>query len=279
MRSAPVPYDPNTPEFDVLAKPSEPSVGFGRRVAASLLRELREMLPPTIFFFVGFNLIVLTTNLILADYLAAFGNFIVATAAALVVGKSVLVANAMTLLRRYDRAFLICASCVAQSERRLSRRSAGESLGCRGRVTRCGPRGPTAAAGHREAITVARERRGAQPPPVRRRVIAVRRLEVAAVAPRGLVERHAGCFSQKHRERRICFYDYRTSTFRVGSLIRGFRRTADKPDNIEAWCWKLETGQDGRPRGCDRSGSWNGGGKRGAAFAKARPRRRSCRPA
>src|SRR5215813_7571045 len=107
MRSAPVPYDPNTPEFDVLAKPSEPSVEFGRRVAAFLLRELREMLPPTIFFFVGFNLIVLTTNLILADYLAAFGNFIVATAAALVVGKSVLVANAMALLRRYDRAPLI----------------------------------------------------------------------------------------------------------------------------------------------------------------------------
>jgi len=107
MRSAPVPYDPNIPEFDVLAKPSKPPVGFGRRVGVFLLRELREMLPPTIFFFIGFNLIVLTTNLILADYLAAFGNFIVATAAALVVGKSVLVANAMALLRRYDRGSLI----------------------------------------------------------------------------------------------------------------------------------------------------------------------------
>ena len=107
MRSAPVSYDRKPPEFDVPAQPSGPPVGVGRRVGAFLLRELREMLPPTIFFFIGFNLIVLTTNLILADYLAAFGNFIVATAAALVVGKSVLVANAMALLRRYDRAPLI----------------------------------------------------------------------------------------------------------------------------------------------------------------------------
>jgi hypothetical protein len=65
------------------------------------------MLPPTIFFFIGFNLIVLTTNLILADYSLAIGNFMLATAAALVVGKSVLVANAMAMLRRYDRAPLI----------------------------------------------------------------------------------------------------------------------------------------------------------------------------
>jgi hypothetical protein len=65
---------------------------------------LREILPPTIFFFVGFNLVVLTTNLILADYFAAFGNFMVATAAALVVGKAVLAANAKPLVRRYYRA-------------------------------------------------------------------------------------------------------------------------------------------------------------------------------
>ena len=64
-------------------------------------------MPPTIFFFVGFNLIVLTTNLILADYLAAFGNFMLATAAALVVGKAVLITNAMPVLRRYDRGPLI----------------------------------------------------------------------------------------------------------------------------------------------------------------------------
>ena len=41
------------------------------------------MLPPTICFFLGFNLILLTTNLILADYSAAFAGFILATTGAL----------------------------------------------------------------------------------------------------------------------------------------------------------------------------------------------------
>jgi hypothetical protein len=56
------------------------------------------------FFAVGFNLIVLTTDLILVDYLVSFGSFMVATITALVVGKSVLVANAMPFLRRFDTA-------------------------------------------------------------------------------------------------------------------------------------------------------------------------------
>ena len=104
MRSTPVLDDPKTPEFGSAVAPSG---GFARRAGAFLLHEFLEMLPPTIFFFVGFNLIVLTTNLILADYVVAFGSFMLATGAALVVGKSVLVANAMALLRRFDRAPLI----------------------------------------------------------------------------------------------------------------------------------------------------------------------------
>jgi len=77
------------------------------RVLAFVIKELREIVPPTVFFAVGFNLIVLTTDLILADYLASFGSFIVATMAALIVGKSVLVANAMPFLRRFDNAPMI----------------------------------------------------------------------------------------------------------------------------------------------------------------------------
>jgi hypothetical protein len=68
---------------------------------------VREAIPPTLFFFVGFNFIVLTTNLLLADYGAAVFNFMIATLAALLVGKAVLVANAMPYIRRYDRAPLI----------------------------------------------------------------------------------------------------------------------------------------------------------------------------
>ena len=73
----------------------------------SAFPEVREALPPTIFFFIGFNFIVLTTNLLVAQYMVAVSNFMLATMAALVVGKAVLVANKMPLLRRYDRAPLI----------------------------------------------------------------------------------------------------------------------------------------------------------------------------
>jgi hypothetical protein len=87
---------------------AEPAPASGvRRVGAWFLHELYEILPPAIFFFIGFNLLVLTTNLILADYSAAVGNFMLATTAALVVGKAVLVADAMPFLRRYDRAPLL----------------------------------------------------------------------------------------------------------------------------------------------------------------------------
>lgn len=44
---------------------------------------IKELLPPTVFFAVSFNLI-------LADYLIHFLSFLVATTSALVVGKSVL---------------------------------------------------------------------------------------------------------------------------------------------------------------------------------------------
>ena len=77
------------------------------RLLALVIKELREIVAPTAFFAVGFNLIVLTTHLILADYLVRFGSFMVATVAALLVGKAVLVANALPFLRRYDAGPLI----------------------------------------------------------------------------------------------------------------------------------------------------------------------------
>jgi hypothetical protein len=77
------------------------------RLLAFVIKEVREVVPPTVFFAVGFNLVVLTTNLLLADYLVSFGNFMVATVTALVVGKSVLIANAMPFLRRFDSAPMI----------------------------------------------------------------------------------------------------------------------------------------------------------------------------
>jgi len=106
MRSAPV-LDTDTAKFETPVEANDEPVGIARRAGAFLLRELREMLPPTIFFFIGFNLILLTTNLLVASYGATFGSFMLATGAALVVGKAVLVANATRSIRHYDRAPLV----------------------------------------------------------------------------------------------------------------------------------------------------------------------------
>src|SRR5215471_19085201 len=54
MRSMPVLDDRETPAVEVAAAPTGASAGFAHRAGAFLLREFREMLPPTIFFFVGF---------------------------------------------------------------------------------------------------------------------------------------------------------------------------------------------------------------------------------
>ena len=107
MRSAPILDRRKTSGVKATTEPASSSSGFVGRTAAFLLHEFLEILPPTIFFFIGFNLIVLTTNLILADYGAQVASFMIATASALVVAKAVLVANAMPAIRRYDRAPLI----------------------------------------------------------------------------------------------------------------------------------------------------------------------------
>lgn len=107
MRGAPILDSHEPADRQALAERPPESVGLARRVGGFLLREFREILPPTIFFFIGFNLILLTTKLILADYGVRFSSFILATVAAFVVGKAVLVANAMRSIRRFDRAPLI----------------------------------------------------------------------------------------------------------------------------------------------------------------------------
>ena len=77
------------------------------RVITFVIKEFEEIVPPTLFFVAGFNIIVITTQLVLDDYFVQIGSFLIATATALVVGKAVLVANALPFLRRFDRAPLI----------------------------------------------------------------------------------------------------------------------------------------------------------------------------
>ncbi len=66
-----------------------------------LLKELKIVLPPTIYFFCAFNLIVFTTNLMVHHYWFALSNFLVATALALIVGKVILVADKFHFIDRY----------------------------------------------------------------------------------------------------------------------------------------------------------------------------------
>lgn len=107
MRTTPVLSDDAHRAILAPARPLVRPTNRMNRVRRRLLHEFRSVLPPTIFFFIGFNFVVFTTNLLVADYSIAVSNFMLATVAALVVGKAVLVANAMPFLRRYDRAPLI----------------------------------------------------------------------------------------------------------------------------------------------------------------------------
>lgn len=90
-----------------------PKAFIGSRILTALLREVRHVLPPTLFFFVGFYLIAFTKQLILAQHQIEFTGFMLATVAALVVGKAVLVADKMAFLRRFNRASARQATCDA----------------------------------------------------------------------------------------------------------------------------------------------------------------------
>jgi len=72
------------------------------RIGAVMWHEFRLVVPPTLFFFAGFNLILLTKRLFLADYLIAYAGFFIATTSALIVGKVVLVADKLPFLARFD---------------------------------------------------------------------------------------------------------------------------------------------------------------------------------
>ena len=71
------------------------------------LAQVKHVLPPTIFFFVGFNLILWTKRLILEEQGVEFSGFLTATLAALLVGKAVLVTDKLPFMRRFEGAPLI----------------------------------------------------------------------------------------------------------------------------------------------------------------------------
>ena len=78
-----------------------------RRAFDWWLAQVKHALPPTIFFFVGFNLILLTKRLILEEHGIDYTGFFTATLAALIVGKAVLVTDNVPFIRRFDSAPMI----------------------------------------------------------------------------------------------------------------------------------------------------------------------------
>src|SRR5262249_13623560 len=82
-------------------------VSFLRRALDWWLVQMRHALPPTIFFFIGFNLILWTKRLILEEHGIDFSGFFTATVAALIVGKAVLVTDSLPFMRRFEGAPLI----------------------------------------------------------------------------------------------------------------------------------------------------------------------------
>jgi hypothetical protein len=83
------------------------STPFWRRAFDWWLAQVKHMLPPTIFFFVGFNLILWTKRMILEEQGIEFAGFFTATLAALLVGKAVLVTDNLPFMRRFDGAPMI----------------------------------------------------------------------------------------------------------------------------------------------------------------------------
>ena len=82
-----------------------------RRVFDWWLVQMKHVLPPTVFFFFGFNLILFTRWMTLQEHGIPFTNFFAATLLALLVGKAVLVVDNLRFMQRFDGAPLIQPIC------------------------------------------------------------------------------------------------------------------------------------------------------------------------
>lgn len=84
--------------------PIETKPNFPVRAWRFVLREVRDMMPAVVFFFIGFNMVLLTKQLFLDAYLITLADLMLAAVSALIAGKVVLVGEAIPLMRRYETA-------------------------------------------------------------------------------------------------------------------------------------------------------------------------------
>ena len=71
------------------------------KILRAIKRELFEIIPPTIFFFVAFNVLTYTKRLMLEQYGIKFSGFAAATVGALIVAKVVLIADRIPFINKY----------------------------------------------------------------------------------------------------------------------------------------------------------------------------------
>ena len=72
-----------------------------QKILRTIKHEVLEILPPTLFFFVAFNVITITKRLMLEQYGIEFFGFVTATVGALIVAKVVLLADNIPFINKY----------------------------------------------------------------------------------------------------------------------------------------------------------------------------------
>jgi len=72
------------------------------KALAILEQEFLSVLPPAIFFLISFNIVVLTTSLVLEQFKISIADHASATILALIVGKVVLIVDKIKFVRQFD---------------------------------------------------------------------------------------------------------------------------------------------------------------------------------
>ena len=80
------------------------------KLLKSIKQNYLEILPPAIFFFIAFSLILVTKRLILSEYGISWTGFGAAVVGALLVGKVVLIVDKLPFLNRFSDRLLIYAA-------------------------------------------------------------------------------------------------------------------------------------------------------------------------
>jgi hypothetical protein len=71
------------------------------KILKIIKRELIEVLPPTLFFFIAFMVITISKRLMLEQYGIQFSGFVNAAVGALIVGKAILLADEIKFINKY----------------------------------------------------------------------------------------------------------------------------------------------------------------------------------